>query len=667
VAEPKKQLATELLPTMDSGQLARTLEMTPVRLAALEDTVAQNPGSTIEPASAHVDSIGRRAVEGLGESRAQKIAEGLALGKTLGEGGMGVVRLATQRSLGRQVAVKTLKPEAKSDRATLRLLREAWVTGALEHPNIVPVYDLGLDDDGAPIIVLKLIEGKPWSEVATEPAAPGEDLLEKNLRIFVQVCNAVALAHSRGVIHRDLKHENDMIGRFGEVYLVDWGIAVSLRPDPSGRLPLASEATEMAGTPAYMAPEMLGNAPLTERTDVYLLGAILHELLVGKPPHAGENLRAILASIVVSKINLPATVPRDLIAIVERACAREPKERYASAEELKSKVEWYLRHRGSLALSDAALLRASEMYRVLQEGGDAHVVRDRVHHLFAEIRFGFRQALLASSDNDVARMGLRQATRLVVEFELTSGTPEAAASARAELEEPPPDLAAQVAAALKARDVERKRVADLEKMSAQLDFTVGQRTRMAAGLIIGGSWVVSPEIAGWYLGNHPDTTYRAYYVFTVGQTLLAFAVERWGRESLSKSMINRRTSAVVMVMFAMVLTLELSGQLLQMPPSTLLPLHMFVWFTCTALYTILLDRRFWIATLLFLPSFTWACIHPAHVFHMMFVGALGVFFTVAFAWMRPREDATYFVQQVRARHDQLHERIKGRPSRFPKA
>jgi hypothetical protein len=84
VAEPKKQLATELLPTMDSGQLARTLEMTPVRLAALEDTVAQNPGSTIEPASAHVDSIGRRAVEGLGESRAQKIAEGLALGKTLG-------------------------------------------------------------------------------------------------------------------------------------------------------------------------------------------------------------------------------------------------------------------------------------------------------------------------------------------------------------------------------------------------------------------------------------------------------------------------------------------------------------------------------------------------------------------------------------------------------
>lgn len=659
----KKPLATELLPTLSNEELARTLEMTPVRFAQFEDTVAQNPGSTIEPQSAHVDSIARRAVEGLGEARTQKIAEGLALGKTLGEGGMGIVRLAEQRSLGRAVAVKTLKPDAKNERATLRLLREAWITGALEHPNIVPVYDLGLDDDGAPIIVLKLIEGKPWSEVAREAPANGEDLFEKNLRIFVQVCNAVALAHSRGVIHRDLKLENVMVGRFGEVYLVDWGIAVSLRPDPSGRLPLASEATEMAGTPAYMAPEMLGQAPLTERTDVYLLGSILHELLVGRPPHAGENLRAILASIVVSKINLPPSVPRDLIAIVERACARDPKERYASAEELKSKVEWYLRHRGSLALSDAALVRAREMYGVIQAGGDLDEVRDRIHHLFAEIRFGFRQALLASGDNELARAGLRQATRLVVEYELQSGTAEAAASALAELDEPPEDLASQVAAALKARDAEKKRVADLEKMHAQLDFAVGQRTRMAAGLIVGGSWVVAPELVGWYLGNHPDTSYRYYYTFTVGQSLIGFAVEWWGRESLSKSMINRRTSAVVMVMFAMVLSLQLSAQLLHMPPTTVLPLHILIWFMCTALYAILLDRRFWPATFVFLPAFAWACVQPAHVFHAMFIVSLSVFVTVAFAWMSPKEDAQYFVERVRERKQQ----IRGRVSRFPKA
>jgi serine/threonine protein kinase len=255
-------------------------ELLPTLSRELEDTIAQSPRSTVEPTMVQVDSIGRRAVAGLDETRTSQFAEGLALGKTLGEGGMGLVRAATQRSLGRQVAVKTLKPDAKNDQATLRLLREAWVTGSLEHPNIVPVYDLGLGEDGAPVIVLKLIEGSPWSDVARAPADHAEDLLEKNLRIFLQVCNAVALAHSRGVIHRDLKLENVMVGRFGEVYLVDWGIAVSLRPDPTGRLPLASEAKEMAGTPAYMAPEMLGSGVLTERTDVYLLGAILHELLV---------------------------------------------------------------------------------------------------------------------------------------------------------------------------------------------------------------------------------------------------------------------------------------------------------------------------------------------------------------------------------------------------
>src|SRR5205823_858453 len=116
-------------------------------------TFAQNPHSTIEPSpKERADTPGRRAVEGL-EGVHRTIVAGLALEKTIGEGGMGIVRLATQRSLGRKVAVKTLRPETRSEAATLRLLREAWVTGSLEHPNIVPVYDLGIDDDGSPIII----------------------------------------------------------------------------------------------------------------------------------------------------------------------------------------------------------------------------------------------------------------------------------------------------------------------------------------------------------------------------------------------------------------------------------------------------------------------------------------------------------------------------------
>jgi len=325
-----------MLAGMSDVEVARTLRMNPASFEDFAQTIAQNPNSTIEPARrASSDAPGRRALEGLGEQRGQRgITSGLEIERTIGEGGMGIVRLATQRSLGRKVAVKTLRQDAKNEAATLRLLREAWVTGTLEHPNIVPVYDLGLDEDGSPIIVLKRIEGVEWGEVMQDAAIAKErygaaDLLEFNLRILVQLCNAVSLAHARGVLHRDLKPENVMIGSFGEVYLVDWGIAVSLRPDPLGRLPLASEQGEMAGTPCYMAPEMLGAlGSLSERTDVYLLGAILHEILSKKPPHTG-SFKQIVGSILMSTFVYDDTAPRELAEIAQRAMRREPAERFA--------------------------------------------------------------------------------------------------------------------------------------------------------------------------------------------------------------------------------------------------------------------------------------------------------------------------------------------------
>lgn len=639
----EKRLDTALLATLSNEELARTLEMTPVRIAHLEDTVAQSPGSTIEPEHGSVDSMGRRAVEGLGEVRAARLADGLALGNTIGEGGMGIVRVAEQRSLGRRVAVKTLKPESRSERATLRLLREAWVTGSLEHPNIVPVYDLGLGQDGEPIIVLKLIEGRPWSEVARDASAVTStgDLLEHNLRIFIQVCNAVSLAHARGVIHRDLKLENVMIGRFGEVYLVDWGIAVSLRPDPTGRMPLATDATEMAGTPAYMAPEMLGNgAPLSERTDTYLLGSILHELLVGKPPHAGDNLRAIIASIVVSNVNLPPSVPRELAAIVKRATSREPAARFGSAEELRDRVEWYLRHRGSLALSDAASSRIRDMRAVLG-GSHDETRRDRIHKLFAEARFGFRQALLACTDNDVATSGLRDVTALVVEYELDEGTAEAAAAALAELEAPPPELAARVAAALKASEAAQRRIEELERLSADLDSSTGRRTRMMTGLMIGTSWAVSPYLVQWARSRNSDIPYWWMYIFTITASLFAWGVTYWARESLFKTSINRRMVAAVSIMFGSQLALQLGGHLLALPWHTMMSLHIFVWFTASAGFSVLVDRRILPSTICYLIGFVWSALIPSHVYHAMSFSCFALLVNIAVAWARPREDHAY--------------------------
>jgi serine/threonine-protein kinase len=143
------------------------------------------------------------------------------------------------------------------------------------------VYSLSLDEAGLPVLVMKRIEGVTWGQLLRDPAAmakhaPDRPPLDEHLRILGQVCNAVHFAHARGVVHRDLKPDNVMVGAFGEVYVVDWGIATAFGP-----------ATQLAGTPAYMAPEMLGTpgARLSAKTDVYLLGAMLFEVLVGRAPH----------------------------------------------------------------------------------------------------------------------------------------------------------------------------------------------------------------------------------------------------------------------------------------------------------------------------------------------------------------------------------------------
>ncbi|MBX3197183.1 MAG: serine/threonine protein kinase [Labilithrix sp.] len=658
-----------LLPTMSEEELARTFAMTPASLAELARTVARSPGSTIEPERLRSSSAGKRALEGLGGDRGDVgVAGGLDLGATIGEGGMGVVRMAMQRSLGRKVAVKTLRSQVKSEQATLRLLREAWVTGSLEHPNIVPVYDLGLDEHGTPIIVLKHIEGLAWSELLGDGAAVearfgATDLLEHDLRILVQLCNAVSLAHSRGVIHRDLKPENVMVGRFGEVYLVDWGIAVSLKDDPTGRMPLASEATEMAGTPSYMAPEMLGGrGKLDERTDVYLLGATLYEILVGRPPHVGGTFPQIVASILRSKFSLPVEVPPELGAIAIRAMSCSPEDRFASADELRQKLEWYLRHRGSLALSAEATLRLEEMRRELARGGDTAVLRDRVHHLFAEARFGFRQAIRACDDNEAARLGLGTATELVVAFELERGTPEAAAAALAELESPPPELARRVADAMRRREEERSRVANLEKLHADLDPATGRRTRMVAGATMGVCWTITPEVCGWLYARYQPAPRWIPYFFTA--LILGFAslVVWWGRDSLSKTSVNRRTQVAAMTMFAAQLALQLGGNLLGLSMLHIFILYVHNWFAAAAAFALFVDRRFWPSVAAFFAAFVGACALPEQVWHMMSAANLVLTVNLLLAWSRLSEDGAFVIDRMRLRMDRRGDaRERGRP------
>ena len=276
----------------------------------------------------------------------------------LAAGGMGVVYRALDQTLGRPVALKVLKPELSSAANVARLEREARIIAQLEHPGIVPVHDLGMLPDGRMYYVMKLIQGRRLDEMFT-PASP----LADRLRAFERIAETVAFAHAHGVIHRDLKPQNVMVGAFGEVLVLDWGVAKLLRsaepePQPATRAPSpitpdTPDAADVAtrtmgtspgaviGTPAYMAPEQARGdvAAVDARCDVYALGGILFHLLTGEGPHmSGPGAVAPAARLDAAR---PAP-PRALAAICLKALAEAPTDRYRSADELIDDIRAHL-------------------------------------------------------------------------------------------------------------------------------------------------------------------------------------------------------------------------------------------------------------------------------------------------------------------------------------
>jgi serine/threonine protein kinase len=253
----------------------------------------------------------------------------------IGEGGMGIVYLARDHELGREVALKVLRTPDPSPDERERILREARILASLEHPGIAPVHDVGVLPDGRVFYVMKRVRGERLDSFARGARSRAE-----LLRVFRQVCDAVAFAHAAGVIHRDLKPQNVMLGAFGEVLVLDWGVA-KLRGQPAGPISMsgvcaAAEDTAtgaVMGTPGYMAPEQLTgrSAAVDERTDVFGLGGILCFLLTGDHPPAG-----------LPEGGRWSAVPAPLRAICERARATAPELRYPSASELAADVANYL-------------------------------------------------------------------------------------------------------------------------------------------------------------------------------------------------------------------------------------------------------------------------------------------------------------------------------------
>jgi serine/threonine-protein kinase len=344
------------------------------------DSRREGPSSRrveVDPGGPHVDPGRRLLVRG-----------------RLDEGAMGIVYEAFDASLLRPVALKTLSPELEDDGVALRrLIEEAQITAQLQHPNIVPVHELGIDEEGSVYFTMKIVEGRTLAEILGEKG-PGErtasDLFGL-LQVFLKVCDAVAFAHSRGVLHRDLKPSNVMVGEFGEVYVLDWGIAkLKASPGPAeegrdgsteGKDLRATRTADgkIVGTPCYLAPEQADpdSGTIDERTDVFCLGATLYEVLTLAPPILGRSFtdviqRAVECTITPPEAQSPYDLPRQLCGIAMKALKKDPGERYPSVSELKRDIEGFLRT--GWGLPKRSFSAGSLIVREGEHGDEAFVI-----------------------------------------------------------------------------------------------------------------------------------------------------------------------------------------------------------------------------------------------------------------------------------------------------
>ena len=283
--------------------------------------------------------------------------------RKLGKGGMGEVWLAHQTSLGREVALKQIRSDKVKDNTGNRshsarrsFLAEAVVTGDLNHPNIVPVYDMGTDIDGNLLYSMKCVRGTSRDKLIE--SYPEAD----NIEILRKVGDAIAFAHNRGVVHRDLKPSNIMVGSYGEVLVMDWGTALPLAH--FSKAATMSSSSGCAGTPAYMPPEQAaGDISKTgPHSDIYLLGAMLFEVIAGYPPHpmrndSGESL-TVNAVIELAKVNriVGTDAKGELLEIALKAMRTAPRDRYPSVEKFNDALKNYQKHAESVTLATQAAI-----------------------------------------------------------------------------------------------------------------------------------------------------------------------------------------------------------------------------------------------------------------------------------------------------------------------
>lgn len=459
-------------------------------------------------------------------------ADYLVMGE-LGRGGMGVVNLAMQRALGREVAIKRLHSAYPNAAAVEQMVREACTTGNLEHPSILPVHAFGADDQGIPHLVMKRIEGTTWTDVIDAPESSerfaslgAHERLIEHIDILIKVCQAMEFAHHRGVLHRDLKPDNVMLGDYGEVFVVDWGVAVSMEDG-------ATDGS-VVGTPHYMAPEMTNGEHAGPASDVFLLGACLHRALLGKPRHGGPTALAVLFhAYKCEPYDYPGDLPAELIAIMERAMARDPEDRYPGAAAFRAALEDYLEHRHAIELCEQAEARSAEVERALAAQDAQTRPGVEVRTALAEARFGFMQAARIWPASERAARGLRSCALATLEIELRHDNLHAARDLIDSLEEVPESMHERLVALEDrlAAKAERTRALEAFEREHSTSISSTQRGRL---LIAASAFILLVIItgqilmwSGWEFG-HRNWTLSAVagaIVITVGALIFGRDIE----------------------------------------------------------------------------------------------------------------------------------------------
>lgn len=443
----------------------------------------------------------------------------------LGAGGMGEVQLVRDEVVGREVALKVLDPvlHMQPD-AVRRFMREAQIQGQLEHPSIVPVHDLGFTPEGRAYFTMKRVRGRTLQEISeglqeSNPTIVQAYSRRKLLTAFSSVCLAVELAHSRGVLHRDLKPSNVMLGDFGEVYVLDWGIARVLRSDdPNDTNPTQhvapgtpgiapTMAGVIVGTPGYMAPEQVRGeiATLDRATDIYALGAVLFELLTQKALHEGGGVDVLASTLAGANarasIRAPqADVPPELEAICVRATMMNQADRFASARELSEAVERFLDGDRDLELRrQLAAEHAQAAERLANEA------------LLDDLGVETRKRALAEAGQALGLDPTHDSAKRTVVRLLTT---------------PPKVPPAEV--------------------EHELDRTTLQTQRLSshAGAIAFGIWVVFSPPLGWWMGIRSVGLFVAFFVLQIFATVACIWAGR-SREIAGPASLTSTTAALI--------------------------------------------------------------------------------------------------------------------------